>query len=42
MAANNLIANTQVLINVTIEKVWDALVNPEVINPYCSKRSFNC
>jgi uncharacterized protein YndB with AHSA1/START domain len=34
MVSNNLVAKAEVLINASIEKVWDAFVNPEVIKKY--------
>jgi uncharacterized protein YndB with AHSA1/START domain len=34
MPSNDHIANSEILIDAPIEKVWDALINPEVIKKY--------
>ena len=34
METENLIAKAEITINASIEKVWDALVNPEKIKQY--------
>lgn len=34
MPSNDHIANSEILIDASIEKVWDALVNPEIIKEY--------
>ena len=34
MSSKNLVANAETLVHVPIEKVWDALVNPDIIKKY--------
>ena len=36
MEANNLIAKAETTISAPIDKVWDALVNPDIIKKYMS------
>jgi uncharacterized protein YndB with AHSA1/START domain len=34
MSSKNLVANAETLVHARIEKVWDALVNPDIIKKY--------